>query len=179
MMSLADRFRRWNRYEQDCNAKALAMIESVPESARGGERFHRAIGRMAHLVAARRRWLHRLGRWPDLPELFPSEVAWAELPRQVATTEAAWRDFLEPLSDGDLANEFEWTADDGRRYRWTLDELLTQLFGHAWYHRGQIAQLVAELGGRTVDTDYIYWCELPALEPASSPSPAKVTEPRS
>jgi uncharacterized damage-inducible protein DinB len=31
------------------------------------------------------------------------------------------------------------------------------VFGHAWYHRGQIAMLVKDLGGETVDTDYIFW----------------------
>ncbi|MGC3966918.1 MAG: hypothetical protein QM775_05970 [Pirellulales bacterium] len=39
-----------------------------------------------------------------------------------------------------------------------MEGTLTQVFGHAWYHRGQIAQLVAMLGGKAVDTDYILWC---------------------
>jgi uncharacterized damage-inducible protein DinB len=46
--------------------------------------------------------------------------------------------------------------------------VLTQLFGHAWYHRGQIAQLVAELGGKAVDTDYIFWCKLTPIEPPAA-----------
>jgi uncharacterized damage-inducible protein DinB len=32
-----------------------------------------------------------------------------------------------------------------------------QLFGHASYHRGQIALLVDQLGGEVVDTDYVDW----------------------
>ncbi len=31
------------------------------------------------------------------------------------------------------------------------------LAGHASCHRGQIALLVDQLGGETVDTDYVYW----------------------
>jgi uncharacterized damage-inducible protein DinB len=46
--------------------------------------------------------------------------------------------------------------------------VLTQTFGHAWYHRGQIAQLVALLGGKPVDTDYISWCKLSPIDPATS-----------
>jgi uncharacterized damage-inducible protein DinB len=42
--------------------------------------------------------------------------------------------------------------------------MLTQVFGHAWYHRGQIASLVAELGGKAVDTDFIFWCKLAPLD---------------
>ena len=54
---------------------------------------------------------------------------------------------------------------DGKRYRWDVEGILTQVSGHAWYHRGQIAQLVAALGGKAVDTDYILWCKLTPLDP--------------
>ena len=50
-----------------------------------------------------------------------------------------------------------YTGGDGKRYRWRLLDLLTQVFGHAWYHRGQIAMLVNDLGGEAVDTDFIFW----------------------
>ena len=52
MTSLADRFRRWYEYERDCNAKTLTMLASVPADRRGTPQFERAVGRMAHLVAA-------------------------------------------------------------------------------------------------------------------------------
>ena len=115
---------------------------------------------MAHLVAARRRWLHRLGHWPDAPGLFPEGTALPDLSPLVADTEAAWVAYLSRLDDSELARELEWETNDGHRYRWDVEGILTQVFGHAWYHRGQIAQLVAELGGKAVDTDYIFWCKL-------------------
>jgi uncharacterized damage-inducible protein DinB len=161
--TLADRFRRWYEYERDCNAKTLAMLASVPEERRDAPEFHKAVGRMAHLVAARQRWLHRLGQWPHLPSGFP-QVPLEELPAQVTATEQAWEKYLRGLDDPDLAKEFEWQTDDGKRYRWNLEGLLTQVFGHAWYHRGQIAQLVALLGGKAVDTDYIFWCKPQRLD---------------
>jgi uncharacterized damage-inducible protein DinB len=167
MNSLADRFRRWYEYERDCNAKSLAMLASVPVERRGTAEFEKAVGRMAHLVAARRRWLHRLGHGPGASVPFPQGTALADLPAQVAETEAGWVAYLEPLTDTDLARVVEWEAADGRRYRWDLEGILTQVFGHAWYHRGQIAQLVAGLGGKAVDTDYIFWCQLAPVESAS------------
>jgi uncharacterized damage-inducible protein DinB len=120
---------------------------------------------MAHLVAARRRWLHRLGHWPTAPALFPAGATLADLPALVADTEAAWAAYLSRLDEEELARALEWEADDGRRYRWDVEGVLTQVFGHAWYHRGQIAQLVALLGGKAVDTDYILWCQLAPLGP--------------
>lgn len=165
MNTLADRFRRWYEYERDCDATSLEMLASVPAERRTDARFERAVGRMAHLVAARRRWLARLGHWSDPPATPFPQVALADLPPMVADTEAAWVAFLAGLDDAGLARELEWVALDGKRYRWDVEGVLTQTFGHAWYHRGQIAQLVAELGGKAVDTDYIFWCNLKPLDP--------------
>jgi uncharacterized damage-inducible protein DinB len=164
MNSLADRFRRWYEYERDCNAKTLAMLDSVPTDRRATPEFQKAVDRMAHLVAARRRWLHRLGHWPEAPALFPTGTMLEELPVLIATTEAAWVGYLAGLDDAHLSQPFEWQTDDGKRYRWTIEGVLTQVFGHAWYHRGQIAQLVAGLGGKAVDTDYIFWCKPERLD---------------
>lgn len=158
MTTVLDRFRRWYDYERDCNAKTLAMLESVPAEQRRTPEFEKAIGRTAHLIAARRRWLHRLGQWPDLPPIFPTGLTTTELQQQLAETEAAWVAYLKGLSEADLARVIEWTAPTGQQYRWDIEGILTQMLIHAPYHRGQIAQIVALLGGRAVDTDYLYWC---------------------
>ena len=168
MNSLADCFRRWYDHERDCNAKSLEMLASVPTERRGTAEFQKAVDRMAHLVAARQRWLRRLGHWPDAPALFPTGTALTDVSAQVADTEAAWVAYLSRLDDAELARQLEWEALDGRRYRWDVEGVLTQVNGHAWYHRGQIAQLVAGLGGKAVDTDYILWCELAPVEPTAS-----------
>ena len=164
MTSMADRFRRWYEYERDCNAKTLAMLESVPQERRSATEFQKAIDKMAHMVAARRRWLHRLGHFPEAPPPFPQGTALTDLSKLIADTEAAWVAYLARLDDAELARTFEWQMADGRRYRFDIEGTLTQVFGHAWYHRGQIAQLVAGLGGKSVDTDYILWCKLAPIE---------------
>jgi uncharacterized damage-inducible protein DinB len=168
MKSLADRFRHWYDHERDCNAKSLAMLDSVPAERRIEAAFQKAVDRMAHLVVARQRWLHRLGHWSEYPALFPQGMALPALAAQVAATEAAWVAYLNDLSDEELTRTLEWVANDGKRYRWDVEGVLTQLTGHASYHRGQIAQLVAILGGKAVDTDYIFWCKLTPIEVAES-----------
>ena len=160
MQTLADRFRRWYKHECNSNAKALAMLESVPAERRQTPEYEKAVARMAHLVAARQRWLHRLGHWPESPGLFPSAPSLVELAEKIARTEKAWTEYLAKLDDAELTRTLEWAALDGKRYRWDVEGILTQVNGHAWYHRGQIAQLVTGLGGKAVDTDYILWCKL-------------------
>src|SRR5262245_66408366 len=98
-----------------------------------------------------------------MPEPFPATPL-EELPGLVAATETAWRQYVEGLDEAELAREFEWQMADSRRYRWHVEGVLTQVFGHAWYHRGQIAQLVAALGGQAVDTDYIFWSKPQRLD---------------
>jgi uncharacterized damage-inducible protein DinB len=165
MKTLTDRFRRWYDYERDCNAKTMTMLESVPVERRGAPEFQKAVDRMAHLVAARRRWLNRLGHWPEPPAAFPQGTALTDLTALIADTEAAWVAYLSKLDEDELARELEWEIPGAGRYRWDVEGVLTQTFGHAWYHRGQIAQLVAGLGGKAIDTDYIFWCKLTPVKP--------------
>lgn len=156
-MNFADRIRRWYDYERDCNGRTMEMLSSVPAERRSEAAFHKAVDRLAHMVAARRRWLHRLGLLAEAPPVFPKGAALSDLPPQIADTEAKWQAYLAKLDEAELSRVVTWEGPDGSRYQWDVGEILTQLFGHAWYHRGQIAQLVAGLGGAAVDTDYIFW----------------------
>lgn len=156
-LSFVERFRHWYEYEKDCNHKTLQMLQSVPHERRSSPSFARAVGRMAHLVAARHMWLYRLRVVQDRPEgPFPS-ITLEQLPAAIDSVERRWTEYLGQLAEADLEAEFTYAARDEKQYRWRLLDLLTQVFGHAWYHRGQIAMLVKDLGGTTVDTDYVFW----------------------
>jgi uncharacterized damage-inducible protein DinB len=160
LLSLPDRFRHWYAYERDCNAKVLTMLESVPQENRTNPNFQRAIDKMSHLIAARQGWLYRLGHWPDPPTArVPPGLTIADLRTRLAPLEQAWTAYLASLDDATLLSEFTFSfAASPDRWQWNILDLLTQTFGHAWYHRGQIALLVKDLGGKPIDTDYIDWC---------------------
>lgn len=169
MKTLSDRFRRWYEYERDCNAKTLAMLESVPVEHRSSPEFQRAVDLMAHLIVARKMWLNRLGHWPEAQkDLFPRGTALSGLREMVETTEQAWTTYLQRLDEAELAREFIYNIlSNGTKWRWQVEGVLTQVFGHAWYHRGQIALLVAALGGEAIDTDYIFWSQPVQLDSAA------------
>ncbi len=170
-LSFAERFRNWYEYERDCNAKSLKMLQSVSPEARASSQFTRAVGKMAHLVAARHMWLHRLGVVTDRPESWFPPTTLEELPAAVEVIEQRWTAYLARLTDADLAADFVCTGGDGQRYCWRLLDLLTQVFGHAWYHRGQIAMLVKDLGGEAIDTDYIFWNRPTVIGDGDNPLP--------
>jgi uncharacterized damage-inducible protein DinB len=170
-LTFVERFRHGYEYEKDCNRKALQMLRSVPSSARALPSFARAVGKMAHLVAARHMWLHRLGVAPDRPESWFPPTTLEQLPALVSAIEGRWTAYLASLTEADVAGEFTYTGSDGKRYTWRLLDLLTQVFGHAWYHRGQIAMLVKDLGGEAIDTDYIFWNRPSVIERGDAPLP--------
>jgi uncharacterized damage-inducible protein DinB len=156
-MTLSDRFRKWFDYERDCNAKAVAMLESVPDEKRSDLLFAKALTKFGHCFIARQMWLFRLGLGPAAATPFPTFESLEHLKELQHAIEAAWAVQYAHLTDDMLAKEFDYTGWDNKRYRLRRDELLMQLFGHAWYHRGQVAMIVSMLGGKAVDTDYILW----------------------
>ncbi len=156
-MSLTERYRTYYDYEKDCNEKMLAMLDSVPEASRGDARFQKVVTLAGHLAAVRENWLdHMDGSSDQQVAWFDPQCDFATLRPRFASLESRWTDYLSRLGEDQLAGEFEF-AESGQRFRLPTEVQIVQLFAHAGYHRGQIALLVDQLGGETVDTDYVYW----------------------
>jgi hypothetical protein len=164
MKTLADRFRRWCEYERDCNAKSLAMPASVPPERRGASEFQKSVDRMAYLVAARRRWLNRLGAWPEAPDLFPQGISSRSCP--------IWsrpQNGLDAVSPAPRRNRAGAGIRMGNcQYR----PLPLECGGRT--DPGVRPRVVSPRsdravgcgsGGKAVDTDYIFWTKLVPVEP--------------
>ena len=157
-MSRLERYRVLYEHEKDCNQKMLAMLESIPEANRSDPRFQQAVTLAGHLAACRENWLDRMTAGGH------NQVAWWDercelttLRPRFAALESQWTDYLARLEEDQLEQEFAFSASDETRYSLPTEVQIVQLIGHAPYHRGQIALLVDQLGGETVDTDYLYW----------------------
>ena len=153
---MIERYRNWYEHERACNEKMLEMIESVPEDRRDDPRFGRAVDLAAHLAACRENWMVRMKGTGQAGDWWRENVQLETLRPRFARVESEWAEYLKSLSDDDIAKDFEFSA-GGARYRWNIEGQIVQLVGHAFYHRGQIAQLVDGLDGKTVDTDYLFW----------------------
>lgn len=159
-MSLIDRFQSWFDYEVEAHAKTLDSLDTVPPEGRDDE-YRRALDLLAHVFACRRLWLHRIGAVSSGPasdaEILPHGVERAELDDRLAAMIADWSPYLTRLDHRELGRRFEYTSTEEDRFSNTVEEILTQLFGHAWHHRGQILAIVRAAGGRPEAADYVYW----------------------
>ena len=160
--SLIERYRRWFEYERDAHARVVRSLETVPADRRGGPEFRRAVTILGHVVGAREVWLYRLGVTATKPAaLFVEDRPLAEVVATMTAVQDRWADYLARLTDDDLGRVFEYQSFDAGRFRNRVEDILTQMFGHSWYHRGQIAMLVRAAGGEPAITDLVYWCREP------------------
>jgi uncharacterized damage-inducible protein DinB len=160
--TIAERFRTLYSYEKDAHAKVAQSLRTVPDDRRDSPEFHKAVGWFAHLATARRVWLERLGVIPfQSGTMFPDKIGVDEVLFELQAVELIWTQYLATLTDDRLGDVIEYKSLDAGRFRNRLEEILTQLFGHSWYHRGQIASLVRVAGGEPAATDYIFWCREP------------------
>jgi uncharacterized damage-inducible protein DinB len=164
--SRVDQYRRWFEYEKDSHRKVLASFETVPPDRREYASYQKALELMGHIVAARRVWLYRFGIAREAPAtFFPTGITLEELRESLTAMEDAWSAYLAGLTDDDIARVFEYKSSDAGWFRNVVEDILTQLFGHSWYHRGQIATLVRASGGEPAITDLVYWSREPIPPP--------------
>jgi uncharacterized damage-inducible protein DinB len=156
--SFVAQYRRWFDYEKYAHAKVLASLESVPNEHRTVPEYQKALTILAHIAAARQLWLYRLGLLKEgVTDFFPTGLTLADVASRLNQAQVAWSQYLDRLQDADLDRAFTYEALDGGRFRSRIEDILAQLFGHSWYHRGQIASLVKQAGGEPAITDFVYW----------------------
>jgi uncharacterized damage-inducible protein DinB len=153
---LAAHFRSMLDYEVWANARAIDSLESIPPDRRSGPAFDRAMRLIPHICLARGVWLSRLTATPHtMPgEWFPFE----ETSRQralCAEVDARWAPYLSGLTAEGLPRACVYTSSEGTRYSSTVHNILSHVFNHSTYHRGQVARLVTECGGTRASTDLI------------------------
>src|SRR5262245_8481872 len=137
-VTMIEQYRRWFTYERDVHQLALDSLTRLNDSQKASASFQKAVDLLAHVIAARRMWLFRFGVTAEKIELFPREVKIETLSGSIEKMESDWDRYLATVTDEDLERVLEYTSYEGKRFRNSIGDILTQLFGHSWYHRGQI-----------------------------------------
>jgi len=153
---LLPHYRRLLAYEIEANKRILAAIDTIPAAARQGPAYTRLTQLLPHNQLARQVWLWRINVTPyDNPkDWFPSQTT-DQTRAQCEKMDGAWSTYLAGLTEGDLAREVRYSSSEGQKYISTVADILTHVFNHSTYHRGQAARLITECGGQRPTTDFI------------------------
>lgn len=148
-MNLIEHFRRQFAYDAWANREVIAaMRERAAEN-------ERALQLMSHIVAAERLWLERLEQQPQSVPVWPkADLAWCEA--QAAEMKRLWTDYLQRISNEDLAREISYKNSKGKAWASTIEDILTHVILHSAYHRGQIASHMRSIGQTPAYTDFIH-----------------------
>lgn len=97
--------------------------------------------------------------------MFTKDFPVADLPERLLEMESTWGSYLGGLSEAEMSRPVEWGPAGGPFFTNTVEDVLTQLFGHSTYHRGQIALLLRQIGCEPAKTEFVYFARKPAGAP--------------
>ena len=146
-MDLLHHYRQLASYDDWANREVIA-------SFRAGNATGRALQLMAHIVGAEYVWLARLqsgnSPFPVWPELTVEQC------EEQVRHQAIWRGFLGDDSSQLLDRLVPYKNSKGEFYESRVRDILTHVFMHSAYHRGQIASEVRQAGRGPAYTDFIH-----------------------
>ena len=142
-------------YQQLVSYDGWANLEMIASFRAAGSAPERPVKRMAHILAAEYLWRSRM-----LAEAAPFAV-WPELSVEECDQEARklpglWRQYLAGRSPQSLEDPIPYKNSKGESYRSTVRDILTHVFMHSAYHRGQIASDLRQAGHVPAYTDFIH-----------------------
>jgi uncharacterized damage-inducible protein DinB len=115
---------------------------------------------LVHTMGAEWLWLSRMqGVSPDyipgaaeFPTLEALRTEWDKV-------DAGWRAYVAGLTDAQLDEMMEYVSINGRARRTTPRwEALSQILNHSTDHRAQTLALIHQVGGETVEQDFVFYC---------------------
>lgn len=134
-------------YEKWANANILDALSQLKEAD------EKVLDIMAHILLVQMVWYSRINNLPDPPVWAKKSLSQCKELYTVNTKILI--PYIAQLTDETLKKEVEYKNTKGNKYSNTVSQILTHLFNHSTYHRGQIVeQLKGKLPQMPV-TDYI------------------------
>src|SRR5215813_789400 len=121
--------------------EAWANQEAATALLRAVKPPERARRIMAHIIGASWLWYSRLVKQPSPVTVWPAFDTDA-LSAELNKLHHVWEKYLATLSPGQLTTKIDYVNSKGEPWTSTVEDVLTHLFMHSAYHRGQIALLL-------------------------------------
>jgi uncharacterized damage-inducible protein DinB len=148
----------YNAWANQRSMDAAAQLSDEQFVKPLGSSFPSVRDTLVHICGAEWIWLERfLGRSPSS---IPNESS----VQTVAALREHWRpqgqrllSFVSGLTQSDLDRVFEYKTINFGMYQNPMWQSLQHLANHGTYHRGQIATLLRQLGGKPILTDLMHF----------------------
>lgn len=145
-----DQIRKNYEYDYWANDQHIKALLEMPEPP------EKAVKIFSHILFALGVWLARLKKedLSDFRDPNPSYTL-AECRQKLDEFHEKWKDYLASLTLEGLMGSFAAPNTQGKLSEHKVQNVLFQVFTHSHYHRGQLATLVHQAGGKRPGTDYI------------------------
>jgi uncharacterized damage-inducible protein DinB len=147
-MEMLEHYRKLARYNEWANLEVITFFRGMSAPPDGSLRL------MAHIVGAEHVWLARLLRKePPIP-VWP-ELAVEVCEGQVKELARSWKSYLAGSPEL-LEQTVAYRNSKGESWATRVHDILTHVFLHSAYHRGQIAADMRRAGNAPAYTDFIH-----------------------
>jgi uncharacterized damage-inducible protein DinB len=136
-------------YEGWANQEVIAALRAV------GTPPDRSRKWMAHIVAAGHVWHSRLVQQPQPYPVWP-DFTLDESEKEARNLASLWKAYLDRVGAGGLDQTVSYKNTKGEPWSNSVHDILTHVFMHSAYHRGQIAADLRQSGHQPAYTDFIH-----------------------
>ncbi len=146
----------YNYWARDRQLAACAALSDEQFARVVGGSFPSVRDTLVHLMAVEWLWLERwrgnsprsLLRAADFPALAAVEAHWRTVEREM-------REYIAALSDAELGQTRTYVSTRGQTWTYPLGQMVMHLLSHQSYHRGQITNLLRQLGVQPPPVDFL------------------------
>lgn len=134
-------------YEKWANARILDALAQLKEAD------EKSLEIMAHILLVQMVWYSRIANIPG-PQVW-AKKSLAQCKDKYEVNNKVLIPFFAQLTDESIKVEVDYKNTKGVKYTNTVAQILTHLFNHSTYHRGQIVERLKGKLPAMPETDYI------------------------
>jgi uncharacterized damage-inducible protein DinB len=150
MGELKDHFSRLVTHLEWADQRTLTSLRSA------GNAPAKALELYSHILGSEHVWLSRMYGVPARLAVWPT-LSLDECGKVAAENAAQFSKVVDGLTGNALERGITYKNSAGEQYTSTLEDILTHVFMHGSYHRGQVASLIRAAGDTPAPTDYIFF----------------------
>lgn len=146
----------YHHWASDRVLSAFGAVSAEQLDKPWGGSFGSGRALLRHVVGVERLWLERwMGNsLKALPE-FPATSSGAAFLAEWQTVKTDQRHYLDELTRAQIATDLNYVNLKGERWTYPFADVLQHVVNHGTYHRGQLVQLLRDLGLAAPSTDYL------------------------